>query len=140
MPFKRPAINPHASSSGQTSRSESPAQDETPPLKRSKSSKNAKALPTTKVYIVQAKMDTPTIAELFVLAEKNCEKLCKEVEEADVVITAIGMRKRFERHVPWNIAVSALTIIAKKEGDGMREVFIGFSASAQVSSRKPRQS
>lgn len=72
--------------------------------KRAKSSEK-RLLPGIKVYIVQAKLASPTIARLFRLAEAHTSKLCKTVEEADVVITAITMRKRLERHVPPNLFV-----------------------------------
>lgn len=103
MPFKRPGPAPHASSSGLSSRD---------PDAASSSSKRRKLslLPAVKIYIVQAKLDSPTIAELFRLAEQNCEKLCSDPEEADVILTAIGVKKRLERHVPWEVAVSAFPL------------------------------
>lgn len=48
------------------------------------------------------------VAELYALAESGGAKLVGNVEEAEVVVTAIGMRKRLERHVSWNVAVSSL--------------------------------
>lgn len=59
-----------------------------------------------KLFIVQAKLDGPSLEELFSLAEQHCERLCADVEDADVVITAITMRRRLERTVSWDIAVS----------------------------------
>ncbi|KAF8911503.1 DNA polymerase mu [Gymnopilus junonius] len=74
--------------------------------------------PTTgpiKIYIVQEKLDDKTIRELFDLVELaqkgrppsvaplNLE-ICKNAEGADLIITNIRMKKRFERHVLWNIA------------------------------------
>ncbi|THH18302.1 hypothetical protein EUX98_g8985 [Antrodiella citrinella] len=118
MPFKRPGPA-HASSSGFSSAS---ADDTTP-----RSSKRTKLsiLPSVKVYIVQAKLESPAIAELFQLAERNCEKLCSDVEEADVIVTAIGMRKRLERHVAWDIAKNKAVVTpdwlrdSVKEGKGL---------------------
>ncbi|TCD66672.1 hypothetical protein EIP91_001090 [Steccherinum ochraceum] len=95
MPFKRPGPLPHNTSSSST-----PTPSSSNPSKRLKLT----ALPSIKVYIVQAKLSSAAIAELFGLAERHCEKLCSDVEEADVVVTAIGMRKRLERHVPWDVA------------------------------------
>jgi DNA polymerase IV len=111
MPFKRPAParHDHPSQSGHSSRSNSSVEDDTNvPIKRSKISKPAKALPEVKLYIVQAKMHGPELAELILLAEQNCERLCSNIEEANVVVTAVTMGRRFERHVSWELAVRAL--------------------------------
>ena len=104
MPFKRPAPA-HEPSSGYSPKSEASTPDADLPSKRSKVSKSAKALPDVKLYIVQAKLTGPAIAELFALAERNCERLCQDIEDADVILTAITMRRRFERHVSWELAV-----------------------------------
>lgn len=62
------------------------------------------------VYVVQAKIDAETTNELYRLVEgfsptKGPQlELCSAVEDADIVITNVRMRRRFERHVPWNIA------------------------------------
>lgn len=67
------------------------------------------------VYVVQAKIDAETTNELYRLVEgfsptKGPQlELCSAVEDADIVITNVRMRRRFERHVPWNIAVSDLS-------------------------------
>ena len=69
-----------------------------------------------KVYIVQAKFDDQTLRDLFDLVELAREgkgpsvrplnlEICKDPEDADIIITNIRMRKRFERHVDWRIAV-----------------------------------
>lgn len=67
-----------------------------------------------KVYIVQAKLEPETITELYRLIEGFAPRgngpglqleLCSEVTDADVVVTDVHMRRRFERHVDWNIAV-----------------------------------
>ncbi|KAI0685458.1 Nucleotidyltransferase [Cytidiella melzeri] len=104
MPFKRPAPSLHELSSGYSSRSESGVGDIGIPSKRSKLSNSAKVLPHVKLYIVQAKLDSSSIAELFALAERNCESLCHDIEDADVVLTALTMRRRLERHVSWEVA------------------------------------
>ncbi|KAH9067627.1 Nucleotidyltransferase [Lactarius vividus] len=44
------------------------------------------------------------ISELHDLAEKADADLVSSPDEADVVVTAIGMRKRLERHINWNLA------------------------------------
>lgn len=115
MPFKRPAAVNHESSGYSSGRSNLP---ETPPdmnvpSKRSKVSRSAKIFPDIKAYIVQAKMDRPTIAELFTLAERHCERLCDYAEDADVIITSITMRRRLERHISWDVAVRFLLQIGQ---------------------------
>lgn len=104
MPFKRPTL-PHEPSSGFSSRSESTPDPQRRP-KRPRTSQSAKIFPSVKVYIVQAKIDGETLAELFQLVERHCERLLEDAEDADVIITAVTMRKRFERHVSWELAVS----------------------------------
>ncbi|KAH8103597.1 Nucleotidyltransferase [Cristinia sonorae] len=113
MPFKRPGSIPHASSSTYSSASE----NSQIPAKRTKLT----ALPSIKVFIVQAKLDSQSIAELFVLAERNCEKLCSDPEEADVIVTAVGMRKRLERHVPWDIAKTKAVVDPDWLRDSVKE-------------------
>ncbi|KAL1945244.1 hypothetical protein VTO73DRAFT_2095 [Trametes versicolor] len=107
MPFKRPAHNPtksEGSASGSSSSSNSP-----PPAKRSKASVT-KSLPEINVYLVQAKLDAGAIAELLTLGERHTKGLCENAADADVIITAISMRRRFERHVPWDIATSKAVV------------------------------
>lgn len=94
MPFKRPAPVPESESSKRRRQS------------HSSSSILKKTLPNVKVYIVHAKLDAATLVELNALAEKHVEHVCRNAEDADVILTAVGMRKRLERHVPWSIAVS----------------------------------
>ena len=103
MPFKRPQAA-HRASSGYSSGPEHDDADE-PPSKRAKMGAED-SLSKVKLYIVQGKLDVATIAELFGLAEHNCERLVRNAEDADVIVTSITMRKRFERHVPWEVAVS----------------------------------
>ena len=103
MPFKRPEAAHHPSS-GYSSGPEHDDADE-PPSKRAKTS-SEDALSNVKLFIVQGKLDVATIAELFGLAERSCKRLARSAEDADVIVTAITMRKRFERHVPWDVAVS----------------------------------
>lgn len=65
-----------------------------------------------KVYIIQAKLDQDTIIELHNLLERDKYyyngsakfTLCNDINESDVVVTAIKMRKRLERHIDWEIA------------------------------------
>ncbi|KAI0821017.1 Nucleotidyltransferase [Irpex lacteus] len=104
MPFKRPAPPVRAGSSGYSSRSDTGVGNVDVPSKRTKVERSAKVLPEVKLYIVQAKIDGSSLAELFALAERNCKSLCTDIEEANVILTAITMRRRFERHVSWELA------------------------------------
>jgi DNA polymerase mu len=67
-----------------------------------------------KVYIIQAKLDEKAIRELFDLIEHPSPRqnlglmLCSSAEEADIILTNIRMKKRFERHVDWKTAVCYL--------------------------------
>lgn len=63
-------------------------------------------LASYRVYILHAKLAHKDISELHDLAEKADADLVGSPDEANVVITAIGMRKRLERHLGWNLAVS----------------------------------
>ncbi|OJT01642.1 DNA-directed DNA/RNA polymerase mu [Trametes pubescens] len=110
MPFKRPAPTPTQSNSGSESPSGSKCSSESsspPPAKRPKMTK---LLPEISVYLVQAKLDAPAIAELLTLGERHTKGVCKDAAHADVIITAISMRRRLERHVPWNIATSKAVV------------------------------
>ncbi|KAI0343503.1 Nucleotidyltransferase [Trametopsis cervina] len=105
MPFKRPAPPLHEPSSGyDSSKGDAGLGEIETPSKRSKVSRSAKALPEINLYIVQAKLNGPDIAELFTLAERHCGRLCGDIEDANVVLTAVTMRRRFERHVSWELA------------------------------------
>ncbi len=106
MPFKRPAPPVRAGSSGYSSRSDTGVGNVDIPSKRTKVERSAKVLPEVKLYIAQAKIDGSSLAELFALAERNCKSLCTDIEDANVILTAITMRRRFERHVSWELAVS----------------------------------
>ncbi|KAH9888450.1 Nucleotidyltransferase [Cubamyces lactineus] len=98
MPFKRPAPDP--TQTGSPSESSSSFL----PFAKHRKTSMTKALPEVKVYIVQAKLDVPTIAELFSLAERHTKGVCTSAADADVILTVVTMRRRLERHVPWDIA------------------------------------
>ena len=63
-------------------------------------------LASHRVFILQAKLSQTDISEIFDLADSADADVVSSPDEADVVITAIGMRKRLERHIDWNLAVS----------------------------------
>jgi len=60
------------------------------------------------VYIVEVKLGADhTVAGLSKLVKESADyALAKNVEEADVVITGIGMRQRLERSIPAELIVS----------------------------------
>lgn len=61
-------------------------------------------LTTYRVFILHAKLAHNDISELHDLAEKADADVVGSPDDANVVITAIGMRKRLERHLDWNLA------------------------------------
>ncbi|KAJ7594925.1 hypothetical protein C8J56DRAFT_1044643 [Mycena floridula] len=81
--------------------------DESPPSKRPKHSNGS-----LKIYLIPAKLDNNTISELTSLIESTPSsstsefylESCLEVQDADIVITAVRMRKRLERHLNWELA------------------------------------
>jgi DNA polymerase mu len=95
----------------------------TPTGSQSEDDSSAEEPKPLKVYIVQAKLDADTATELYNIIEGFAFKgggsdertlqlqLCSEVEDADVVVTAVRMRRRFERHVEWKTAVRAFYYI-----------------------------
>ncbi|EGO26473.1 hypothetical protein SERLADRAFT_447668 [Serpula lacrymans var. lacrymans S7.9] len=125
MPFKRPS----------PARSESSSSVEEHPSKRPRLSSpteiisNASNTRPLKVYIVPAKIDSKTFSSLCRLTERRdailekvspkkdgngtevdvCDfdlELSGDVHEADVVVTAVHMKQRLERHVDWELAKS----------------------------------
>ena len=60
------------------------------------------------VYIVEVKLgDNHTVAGLSKLVQESADyALAKSAEEADVVITGIGMRQRLERSIAAELIVS----------------------------------
>ncbi|KAI0644908.1 Nucleotidyltransferase [Trametes meyenii] len=110
MPFKRPGPDPTQQAGlGSTSSEYESSTILPPPTKHFKASTAMLQL-DVKVYIVQAKLDPSTLAELFTLGERHTKGVCKNAADADVIITAIGMRRRLERHVPWSIAKSKAVV------------------------------
>ena len=92
-----------------SSRSPSPALEsaQSSPQCPSKRLKGAPGiLASHRIFILQAKLSQTDISEIFDLADSADADVVSSPDEADVVITAIGMRKRLERHIDWNLAVS----------------------------------
>lgn len=68
-----------------------------------------------KIFIVPAKLDAPAFEELVDLVDHapldehssfRGFKMVSDAIKSDVIVTAVHMRQRLERHVPWNLAVS----------------------------------
>ncbi|KAI0090579.1 Nucleotidyltransferase [Irpex rosettiformis] len=121
MPFRRPAPIAYAESSGNSSCSGSGTEQADQPSKRFRPERSAKILPEVKLYIVQAKIDPASLAELFALAEANCSKLCTRAEDANVILTAITMRRRFERHISWEVAKTKAVVTPSWLRDSVAE-------------------
>ncbi|KAF9268570.1 Nucleotidyltransferase [Marasmius fiardii PR-910] len=65
------------------------------------------------VFIVDAKLEPNSIAELNSLVEDNdfAElQICSNVQDSDIIITAVRMRKRLERHLDWELAKQKLIV------------------------------
>ncbi|RXW14888.1 hypothetical protein EST38_g10962 [Candolleomyces aberdarensis] len=68
-----------------------------------------------RVYIVQAKLTPDAINELYQLVEDFASsrpeteamemELCSDAKKADIVVTAVHMKPRLERHIDWSIAM-----------------------------------
>ncbi|KAI9455651.1 Nucleotidyltransferase [Russula earlei] len=56
------------------------------------------------IFILQAKLSHEDISEMFELAERAGADVVSSPNDADVVITAIAMRRRLERHLDWDLA------------------------------------
>ena len=105
------------------SRSPSPSQRsaESSPERPSKRTKGAPGiLASHRIFILQAKLSHADISEVFDLAEKADADVVSTPDEADILITAIGMRKRLERHLDWNLAVSLSRPLLSQHFDQVR--------------------
>lgn len=69
-----------------------------------------------RVYIVQAKLSSDAVKELYQLVEEFASssseteqasemELCSDPKKADIIITAVHMKPRLERHISWSVAV-----------------------------------
>lgn len=66
---------------------------------------------------MQAKLSQQEVSEIYLLVDEHSLgdvangdgalnlELCNDAADSDIILTKIGMRKRLERHVSWNIAV-----------------------------------
>jgi hypothetical protein len=80
------------------------------PSKRTKGAPGI--LASHRLFILQAKLSHTDISEIFDLADSADADIVGSPDDADIVITAIGMRKRLERHIDWNLAVSNRAFLA----------------------------
>ncbi|KAK7057567.1 DNA-directed DNA/RNA polymerase mu [Favolaschia claudopus] len=101
-----------------------PSSSEPPSKRRRMSSDNSPSLTptptgaTVKLYLVQAKLTSQDISELFSLVEAHNLKVnkspnnpnltrlqfCHSPDNADTIMTNVRMRKRLERHIDWELA------------------------------------
>jgi DNA polymerase mu len=65
-----------------------------------------------RVYVVQAKLDEKEISDIYRLVESHGTgdnglhlQLSSNAEAADIILTAVHMPKRLERHIRWDVAV-----------------------------------
>lgn len=81
-----------------------------------------------KIYIVDAKLDDCIAYELRSIVEASDSlfdkhghpislQLCAQVEDAEVVVTAVRMKQRLERHISWNLAVCLTSRRHRSERD-----------------------
>jgi len=98
----------HASSRSRSPFSKSAYDSPQRPSKRTKGAPPPPPgiLASRRVFILQPKLSQTEISEIFDLAESADANIVSSPDEADIVITKIGMRKRLERHIEWNLAVS----------------------------------
>jgi DNA polymerase mu len=92
-----------------------------------------------KIFIIQAKLSSEEIAELIDLAELNGADIQADILNADVIITAIGMKARLERHIPWNEAVSSEPMVMTMQVTSIKlaqEVHCDASLDEAISQRR----
>jgi DNA polymerase IV len=94
----------HASSRSPSPFSKSAYNSPQRPSKRTKGAPGI--LASHRVFILQPKLSQTEISEIFDLAESADADIVSSPDEADIIVTTIGMRKRLERHIEWNLAVS----------------------------------
>ncbi|ETW74868.1 hypothetical protein HETIRDRAFT_447115 [Heterobasidion irregulare TC 32-1] len=119
MPLKRPN-SPAQRASSSSSESQTPSEIQIHPSKKTRLSAptptTSVALKGLKVHILDAKLDSVAIAEILALLVRCGAKACQTAVAADVVVTAVTMRKRLERHMDWEAAVSGLLPPARDTG------------------------
>jgi hypothetical protein len=134
MPFKRPSSNTQDSTkSRSSSAAPAPKRARSHPPSHNQASSSSRTIRVIKIYIVQTKLDPEIISDLFHIADGDQVfadsldaghhdgvrfRLCRDVGEADIIVTAVHMRRRLERHVDWDIVV--------------RSSFLGYNITVDV--------
>ena len=60
------------------------------------------------IHVIDAKLDPKETREMHLLAQNTGAKLSRTPQHAPVLVTALTMKRRLERHVSWDIAVREL--------------------------------
>ena len=81
-------------------------------------------LASHRIFVLQAKLSDADISEIYELAEKADADVVGSPEEAEIVVTAIGMRKRLERHLDWDLAVSLLSVCHSFRSHGFDQIMM----------------
>lgn len=122
MPFKRPSPTQDSSESRSSSAGPAPKRARSRPPSQNQASSRTR---TIRIYIVQTKLHPEIISDLFRIADGDQVfadpldashhhgvrfRLCRDVGEADIIVTAVHMRRRLERHVDWDIVVRSSSL------------------------------
>ncbi|CEL63814.1 DNA-directed DNA/RNA polymerase mu OS=Homo sapiens GN=POLM PE=1 SV=1 [Rhizoctonia solani AG-1 IB] len=61
-------------------------------------------LSSATIHIIDAKLDPKEVSEMYSLVQSTGAKLSRAPQLASVLITALTMKRRLERHVSWDVA------------------------------------
>ncbi|CAE6422650.1 unnamed protein product [Rhizoctonia solani] len=64
----------------------------------------SQALSGVTIHMIGAKLDPKEIEEMYSLAQRTSAKLSRAPQLASVLVTALTMKRRLERHISWNVA------------------------------------
>ncbi|KAG9119524.1 hypothetical protein FRC07_005413 [Ceratobasidium sp. 392] len=64
----------------------------------------SQALTGLTIHVVNAKLSPSEIGEMFSLAQNASAKLSSTPQNAAILITALTMKRRLERHISWDVA------------------------------------
>jgi hypothetical protein len=108
MAFKRPH-NFVARRSSSSVGAESSESDVPHKLRRRSSTLQTQTfLSSYSIFIIDTKLDTHNMMRLIEMVDYGGGKLASRAEDADIIVTAIVMRKRLERHVGADISVCVI--------------------------------
>lgn len=68
-----------------------------------------------KISIVQSKLTPEEVARLDALVERHGAKTSTDIDQADIIITAIGARQRLQRHLNVDEAISVSNLLVGLE-------------------------